>query len=92
MQLALTTGAHCIITSSSDEKLLKAKEVAGDLSSRLHLVNYRKTPNWDVEVLRITGGRGVNHIVEIGGNGTIQKSFKSIVSLQPMGELIWLAY
>jgi NADPH:quinone reductase-like Zn-dependent oxidoreductase len=73
LQIAVASGAVVIVTSSSDEKL----EIASKLGAR-HLVNYNKTPNWEEEVLSITGGRGVDHIIEVGGVGTLDRSLKSI--------------
>jgi NADPH:quinone reductase-like Zn-dependent oxidoreductase len=62
-----------IITSSSDEKLARAKALGAD-----HLINYRTTPDWDEEVLRITNGRGADIIFENGGALTTAKSFNCI--------------
>lgn len=42
-----------------------------------HVINYKKNPNWSEEVLRITGGKGVDHVVDVGGAGTIEESLKS---------------
>ena len=42
-----------------------------------HLINYKRTPNWEDEVLKITGGRGADHVLEVGGPGTIIKSLKA---------------
>ncbi|KAJ7597942.1 hypothetical protein C8J56DRAFT_331057 [Mycena floridula] len=71
LQMAVASGATVIATSSSDEKL----EVAKKLGAK-YVINYNKTPNWDDEVLKITNGRGVDHILEIGGFGTLEKSMK----------------
>lgn len=73
LQFAVASGATVIATSSSDEKL----EVAKKLGAK-YLINYKKTPNWDEEALKITNGRGVDHIVEVGGAGTIERSMKSV--------------
>ncbi|HHX82386.1 MAG TPA: NAD(P)-dependent alcohol dehydrogenase [Pseudomonadaceae bacterium] len=70
---AKAAGARVIITSSSDEKLAKAREYGADL-----LINYRKTPEWHEEVLALTGGRGVDCVVEVGGAGTVGRSMKAI--------------
>ena len=43
-----------------------------------HLINYKTTPDWDKEVLEITGGRGVDHIIEVGGPGTLIKSLNCV--------------
>ena len=69
LQFAKMLGAEVIATSSSDAKLARAKELGAD-----HLVNYRETPEWGSAVLDITGGRGADHIVEVGGAGTINQS------------------
>ncbi|KAH9910334.1 NAD(P)-binding protein [Amylocystis lapponica] len=73
LQFAAASGATVIATSSSDAKL----DVAAKLGAT-HLINYTKTPNWDEEVLRITNGRGVDHIIEVGGMGTLAKSVAAV--------------
>ncbi len=72
LQFAKMAGAQVIITSSSDEKLEKAKRLGADF-----LINYRSQPNWDKEVNKITGGRGVDHVMEVGGAQTLEKSIRS---------------
>ena len=69
VQFARMHGARVIATSSSDEKLARVRELGAD-----ETVNYRKTPEWDREVLRLTEGVGVDHVVEVGGAGTLTKS------------------
>jgi NADPH:quinone reductase-like Zn-dependent oxidoreductase len=61
------------MTSSSDEKLQRAKALGAD-----HLINYRTVPDWDEEVLRITNGRGVDNIFENGGTQTTSKSLNCV--------------
>jgi len=73
LQLAVASGATVIATSSSDRKLQIAKE----LGAR-HLINYKTTPDWDQEVLKLTDGRGVDHVVEVGGPGTLTKSLNAL--------------
>ncbi|EIW76597.1 alcohol dehydrogenase protein [Coniophora puteana RWD-64-598 SS2] len=73
LQLAVAAGATAIITSSSDEKLELAKRLGAK-----HTINYNKTESWDEEVLKITNGRGVDHVVEVGGTGTIAKSANAV--------------
>lgn len=73
LQFAKASGATVIATSSSDAKLTIAKELGAD-----HLINYRQTPEWEKEVLRITEGRGVDHVVEVGGQGTLMKSLDCV--------------
>src|SRR5690606_22786899 len=64
LQIAKAAGARVIVTSSSDEKLERAKALGADAT-----INYRRTPNWDQEVLALTSGRGADHIVEVGEVG-----------------------
>jgi NADPH:quinone reductase-like Zn-dependent oxidoreductase len=69
LQIAKLHGAKVIITSSSDEKLSRARAMGAD-----ETINYRTIPDWDVEVRRMTGDRGVDNVVELGGIGTLPKS------------------
>ncbi|MHA7651679.1 zinc-dependent alcohol dehydrogenase family protein [Mycobacterium sp. ML4] len=69
VQLAQTLGATTILTSSSDDKL----KVGSDLGAT-HLINYRTTPGWDVEVKRRTDGRGADLVLELGGPATFAQS------------------
>jgi NADPH:quinone reductase-like Zn-dependent oxidoreductase len=69
LQFAKAAGARVIATSSSDEKLEKLKILGAD-----HVINYRKTPDWGRKALELTGGRGVDEVVEIGGPGTLAQS------------------
>ena len=73
LQIAKAHGARVLITSSSDEKLSRARELGAD-----ETINYRTHPDWDREVFRLTNNRGVDHIVEVGGAGTLPLSFKAI--------------
>ncbi|KAI9148466.1 Zinc-type alcohol dehydrogenase-like protein [Paramyrothecium foliicola] len=73
LQIAHAAGAETIVTSSSDEKLTRAKELGAT-----HLINYKTTPDWAAEAMRITEGRGVDHIIEVGGTLTLQASFDAI--------------
>jgi NADPH:quinone reductase-like Zn-dependent oxidoreductase len=73
LQLAKAAGATVIQTSSSDEKLERAKQLGAD-----HVINYRSTPAWSATVRDLTGGRGVDHVVEVGGPGTLPQSIGSI--------------
>ncbi len=72
LQLAKAAGATTIITSSSDEKLRQAAKMGAD-----HGVNYGEHPDWHKEVKRLTDGRGVDHVGEVGGPGTLERSLKS---------------
>lgn len=73
LQLASVYGVRTIITSSSDEKLQRAKDLGAD-----ELINYKANEDWDKAVLDLTEKRGVDHIVEVGGAGTMQKSLKAV--------------
>lgn len=73
LQLAQAAGAKVIVTSSSDEKLLAAKAMGAWAG-----VNYRTAPDWDKAVLDLTGGRGVDHILELGGPETYARSINCL--------------
>jgi NADPH:quinone reductase-like Zn-dependent oxidoreductase len=68
-QIAKASGIRTILTSSSDEKLERGKALGADV-----LINYRKFPNWEEQVMEATGGKGVDVVVEVGGAGTLEKS------------------
>ena len=74
VQFAKMTGARVIITSSSDEKLARAKDEFGADET----VNYRTNPDWQKAVWAMTGKVGVDHILEVGGAGTLEKSLQSV--------------
>jgi NADPH:quinone reductase-like Zn-dependent oxidoreductase len=69
LQFAKLCGARVVITSSSDDKLQTAIALGADAT-----VNYRSEPDWPKAVKQITGGRGADHIVEVGGAGTLAGS------------------
>ncbi|KAL5340236.1 hypothetical protein BJX70DRAFT_361862 [Aspergillus crustosus] len=72
--LAKSAGATTIVTSSSDKKLAFVKsQYQPD-----HCINYRTTPDWASKALELTSGKGVDHIIEIGGIGTIEQSINAI--------------
>lgn len=73
LQFAKLGGARVIITSSSDEKLERARALGAD-----ETVNYADVPEWDREVLRLTGKRGVDNVVEVGGSGTLSRSVNAV--------------
>jgi NADPH:quinone reductase-like Zn-dependent oxidoreductase len=68
-------GARVIATSSSDEKLAKAIKLGASDG-----INYKTTPDWDKKALELTGGRGVDFVVEVGGAGTLPQSMKAVRS------------
>ena len=73
LQIAAAAGARVIVTSSSDEKLRRAQTLGAS-----DVINYKTHPDWQKEVARLTGGRGVDQIIEIGGAGTLDRSFEAI--------------
>ena len=73
LQFAKAAGLRTIITSSSDEKLERARALGAG-----HLVNYRTTPDWSSAVRAATGGVGADFIMEVGGAGTIAQSLKAV--------------
>ena len=75
LQIAKAAGARVILTSSSHEKLARARELGAD-----ETIHYLETPEWDREVMRITEKRGVDRVVEVGGPGTIERSLNSVAA------------
>ena len=72
LQFAKAFGARVIITSSSDEKLEQAKQLGAD-----ETINYKEHPEWQKRVLEMTDGVGVDNVIEVGGAGTLERSFAS---------------
>jgi len=79
LQFAVAAGAKPIITSSSDEKLARAKALGA-----FGTINYRTTPEWDKSVLSLTGGVGVHEVLEVGGKDTLPRA---LASLAPGGHI-----
>jgi len=73
LQLAHSAGARVILISSSDKKIERARGLGADTG-----INYLRHPDWEQEVLKATGGSGVDHIVEVGGPGTLSRSMRAI--------------
>lgn len=73
LQFAKLYGATVIVTSSSDEKLNRAQEIGADFG-----INYKQTPEWDKAVLALTEGRGADHIVDLGGSATLNRSISAL--------------
>ncbi|MFJ4444050.1 NAD(P)-dependent alcohol dehydrogenase [Pseudomonas sp. NPDC089422] len=69
LQFAKLAGATVIATSSSDAKLERLKALGAD-----HLINYRSTPAWGEKARELTGNRGVDHVIEVGGPATLEQS------------------
>ncbi|HEY7242530.1 MAG TPA: NAD(P)-dependent alcohol dehydrogenase [Xanthobacteraceae bacterium] len=72
LQFARLMGAQVIVTSSSDEKLARARELGA-----AHGINYKTDPEWDKKVVELSDG-GVDHVVEVGGPGTLARSLRAI--------------
>ena len=73
LQFAKLFGAKVVATSSSDEKITMLRELGAD-----EIINYREREDWDKAVIGITGGRGVDHVVEVGGAGTLARSINAV--------------
>ena len=73
LQIAKLLGARVIATSSRDEKLARVREMGAD-----ETINYREVPDWGARAKELTGGVGVDHVVEVGGAGTLQQSLQSV--------------
>ena len=71
LQFAHAMGVVAVITSSSDEKLKRATTLGA-----AHTINYKTAPDWEKAAVAFTGGRGVDHVVEVGGAGTLARSFR----------------
>jgi len=79
LQVARAAGAQVIATSSSDDKLARTKQLGATAA-----VNYRDHPEWQKQVLALTDGRGVDHVIEVGGTGTLARS---IEATRPGGQI-----
>lgn len=79
LQFAHAAGAQVIVTSSSDAKLAQAKALGAVAG-----VNYLNTPEWGVRVAAIAGNGGVDHVVEVGGAGTLNQALQAV---RPGGEV-----
>lgn len=89
LQFAKIAGAKVIITSSSDDKLERARALGAD-----HGINYRKREDWQGAVLDLTDGVGVDHAVEVGGPGTLNRTLEAVRyggSIALMGVLTGMA-
>lgn len=73
LQFAKMAGAEVIATSSSDTKLARLKSLGAD-----HLINYAETSEWARPAREISGGRGLDLVVEVGGGGTLEQSIKAV--------------
>jgi NADPH:quinone reductase-like Zn-dependent oxidoreductase/pimeloyl-ACP methyl ester carboxylesterase len=73
LQIAAASGARPIILSSSNDKIARARALGA-----VDAINYRDTPEWAEEVRKRTQGAGVQHVIELGGVGTLQKSVAAL--------------
>jgi NADPH:quinone reductase-like Zn-dependent oxidoreductase len=72
-QFVHALGGHPMVTSSSDEKLEKARELGASAA-----INYKKFPDWDRRVLELTDGRGVDHVIEVVGGENLNRSLNAV--------------
>lgn len=73
LQFAKAMGARVISTSSSDEKIERLKQLGAD-----HTINYKAEPEWGKKVKALTDGQGVDHVIEVGGPGTLPQSIDAV--------------
>jgi NADPH:quinone reductase-like Zn-dependent oxidoreductase len=73
LQFAKLFGSRVIVTSSSNEKLEKARMLGAD-----ETINYREREDWERVVFELTGKKGVDHVIEVGGTGTLSRSVKAV--------------
>jgi NADPH:quinone reductase-like Zn-dependent oxidoreductase len=73
LQFARAAGARVIVTSSSDEKLERARGLGA-----WETINYRTQRDWDKRALELTGGVGVDHVIEVGGADTFARSLRAV--------------
>jgi NADPH:quinone reductase-like Zn-dependent oxidoreductase len=86
LQFAKLFGARVIATTSSDDKAQRLKALGAD-----DVINYRTTPNWHEAVRELTGGQGVDRVIEVGGAGTLEQSIKSTAVEGQVSLIGWLA-
>ncbi|MDX5378903.1 MAG: NAD(P)-dependent alcohol dehydrogenase [Halomonas sp.] len=73
LQFAKAMGARVISTSSSDAKIERLKQLGAD-----HTLNYKAEPEWGRKVKALTDGQGVDHVIEVGGPGTVPQSIDAV--------------
>ena len=73
LQFAKCAGAFVIVTSSSDAKLERAVALGADAT-----INYQTTPEWGRRARELAGGNGIDHVVEVGGQGTLPQSLRAV--------------
>jgi NADPH:quinone reductase-like Zn-dependent oxidoreductase len=82
LQFAKLFGAHVVATTSTDEKAARLRSLGAD-----HVVNYRSSSDWAAEVRAATGGRGADHVIEVGGPATLELSLRATAV---GGEVAWV--
>lgn len=73
LQFAAAAGLRTIVTSSGDDKLERARGLGAS-----EIINYKTNPTWEDTARAFTDGRGVDHVIEVGGSGTLGRSFKAV--------------
>ena len=73
LQFCALAGARAIVTSKSDDKLARARDMGA-----WRTINYARTPDWAAAAREMTGGAGVDHVVEVGGGGTLAQSIEAV--------------
>ena len=73
LQFAVAAGLRTVVTSSSDAKLSRARELGA-----AETINYKTNPDWEVQARKLTGGLGVHHVIEVGGSDTLPKSVRAV--------------
>lgn len=84
LQFAKHLGARTILLSSSDEKLERGRALGAE-----HTINYKTTPEWQDEVLALTGGEGAEHVLDIGGTATFDRSLDAV---RPGGNIYLIGF
>lgn len=73
LQFSVAAGLRTIVTSSTDEKLARAKQMGAS-----ETINYKTSPNWEELARKYTQNTGVDHVIEVGGSNTMPKSLRAV--------------
>jgi len=73
LQFAVAAGLRTIVTSSSDAKLARAKQMGAS-----ETINYKTTPDWEKIARKLTNSEGVDHVIEVGGSETMPRSLRAV--------------
>lgn len=91
LKLARAAGCKVIVTSSSDQKLARIRDMTrGVAGPEISTVNYRTNPEWDREVIRINGERGADVVLENGGTPTLLKSINATAKRGTVSQIGYL--